>query len=509
MRPSRFSSLFVQRFPLTFAFLAGLVSATGFAPLGLWPLTLIALALLAQLIWTAPSVKAALARGHVFGFGQFFLGLNWIAGTFVYQSAMPVWLGWGAVAALSLYLALYPALATGLAFWGGRHRSKTGFALLLAATWIVAEVLRATLFTGFAWNPLAATVTGAAHATAFVGTYGVSGVVMALGGGLWLIARRQWRAGGAITGVAASALLLAPGGPVFTARQDAAATGPLLRVVQPNIGQQNKHDPAFDAINFLKLEEMTGAPGKTPRLVLWPEAAVPDYLEEDTGARLRLASLLGPKDMLLTGGVALEYDAKGQLAGARNSVFALTPDGRLTGRYDKAHLVPYGEYLPMRPVLSAIGLSRLVPGDIDFWPGPGPRTLVVPGFGRIGMQVCYEIVFSGHVVDRANRPNFIFNPSNDAWFGSWGPPQQLAQARLRAMEEGLPVIRSTPTGISAIIDANGRVQHALPYQKAGAIEARLPPALPPTLFARFGTILSIAFAALLALLGIAQRRALR
>ena len=312
-----------------------------------------------------------------------------------------------------------------------------------------------------------------------------------------------------MSGLAASAFLLAPGGVINRSYILDETQRPVLRVVQPNIGQQDKHVAAFDALNFRKLEEMTGAPSAEPRLILWPEAAVPEYLEEDPGARARLATLLGPKDMLLTGGVALEYDRDGQLVGARNSVFAMTPQGKLTGRYDKAHLVPYGEYLPKRPILSAIGLSRLVPGDIDFWPGPGPGTLDIPGFGKVGLQICYEIIFSGHVVDAKNRPNFIFNPSNDAWFGSWGPPQHLAQARLRAMEEGLPVVRSTPTGISAVINAQGRIVAALPFQKAGAIEVVLPPAAAPTPFAKYGNLLPMALALLLIALAIATRRTLR
>ena len=161
--------------------------------------------------------------------------------------------------------------------------------------------------------------------------------------------------------------------------------------------------------------------------------------------------------------------------GAANSIFVLGQGGRVVGRYDKAHLVPYGEYLPMRPVLSAIGLSRLAPGDIDFTSGPGPRTIDLGDpWGKVGFQLCYEIIFSGEVVDRRNRPDFIFNPSNDAWFGRWGPPQHLAQARLRAAEEGIPVIRSTPTGISAVIDASGKVETALPWRTAGVIDDRLP-----------------------------------
>src|SRR5690606_28821870 len=177
-------------------------------------------------------------------------------------------------------------------------------------------------------------------------------------------------------------------------------------------------------------------------------------------------------------------------------------------RYDKAHLVPYGEYLPMRPLLSAIGLSRLAPGDIDFDSGPGPRTVDLPQLGRVGFQICYEIVFSGQVVDRADRPDFIFNPSNDAWFGAWGPPQHLAQARLRAIEEGLPVVRATPTGISAVIDAQGRVLDSIP-SGAGTIDARLPGAAPPTPFARFSNPLSFLFALVLVAGAIALRRKAR
>jgi apolipoprotein N-acyltransferase len=240
--------------------------------------------------------------------------------------------------------------------------------------------------------------------------------------------------------------------------------------------------------------------------VLWPEAATPDLLSVQPAARRRLASLIGPRDLLLLGGVEYVFDRDGLATAAYNSLFVLGPDGRIAGRYDKAHLVPYGEYLPMRPLLSRIGLSRLAPGDLDFLDGPGPRTLELPGFGKAGLQVCYEIIFSGQVVDRANRPDFLFNPSNDAWFGAWGPPQHLAQARLRAVEEGLPVLRATPTGISAVIDAEGRLLQSLPLGTAGAIDARIPPAYPPTPFALYGNVLPFAFALLLVAGAIAVRR---
>jgi apolipoprotein N-acyltransferase len=190
-------------------------------------------------------------------------------------------------------------------------------------------------------------------------------------------------------------------------------------------------------------------------------------------------------------------------------VWSLDSSGTLGQRYDKAHLVPYGEYLPMRTLLAPLGLARLVMGEVDFLPGPGPRAIDTAVFGKAGIQICYEIVFSGQVVDRRNRPDFLFNPSNDAWFGNWGPPQHLAQARLRAIEEGLPILRSTPTGISAVIDARGRVLESIPHRQEGAIELALPRPLPPTLFSRLGNWLALLVAGALYLFAIAFRRLAR
>ncbi len=253
-----------------------------------------------------------------------------------------------------------------------------------------------------------------------------------------------------------------------------------------------------------------------PRLLLWPEAAVtrpldnglrdPGHIIEMLELRRDVAAMLGEKDLLLTGGVTWRSADGREVTSATNSVFAIDPTGRILARYDKAHLVPYGEYLPMRPILSTLGLSRLAPGDVDFDPGPGAQTLDLPTVGKAGFQLCYEIIFSGEVVDRKNRPAFLFNPSNDAWFGAWGPPQHLAQARLRALEEGLPVLRSTPTGISAVIDSDGRLLHSLKWRTAGIIDTRLPAAKPPTPFARIGNLLSLLFAlALAALATVADR----
>lgn len=515
---------------LFFSFIAGLITALGFEPLGAWPLTLAAFACLFWLVGQAPNLRSALARGYWFGVGQFVLGLNWIATAFTFQAKMPEWLGWIAVVLLSLYLAVYPAMATGLAWRWGRgapssdpHReaSNSGglrLVLILAAAWIVTEWLRATMFTGFAWNPVGVALlpTPVARLATLVGTYGLSGVAVLLSGVLFLLLRRAWVSAAAVlASVAAAAGLVAATSPSALARPSLP-----LRIVQPNIGQQDKWTPGFEARNFARLARLSAAPAPGPRLLLWPEAAVTDPLQDArldpadqadaVATRRKVAGLLAPGDLLLTGGVTYRSADGERLTSATNSVFAMDRSGRVLGRYDKAHLVPYGEYLPARPILSAIGLSRLAPGDVDFDSGPGPQTLDLPLIGKVGFQLCYEIIFSGEVVDASNRPQWLFNPSNDAWFGAWGPPQHLAQARLRALEEGLPVLRSTPTGISAVVDAEGRIVASLPWQTAGVIDSVLPSPKPPTIFARVGNlmgfVLAVALTGLAFWAGALQRR---
>ena len=227
-------------------------------------------------------------------------------------------------------------------------------------------------------------------------------------------------------------------------------------------------------------------PDRPGALVIWSESSVPYAVEEDSQTRARLAAVLGPRDLLLFGGVAVNRDARGDVTSLTNSLFVLDAKGNLRGRYDKAHLVPLGEYVPARPLMTALGVARLAPGDLDFQPGPGPKTLSLPGFAAVGVQICYEIIFPGAVIEAAHRPAWIVNISNDAWFGASGPPQHLAQARLRAIEEGLPIARATPTGISALVDGHGRIIVSEAQGVQGVVSALLPAPLPPTLFARFG-----------------------
>ncbi|MCW1382179.1 apolipoprotein N-acyltransferase [Novosphingobium sp. KCTC 2891] len=503
--------------------LLGAAAATGFQPLALWPVTLAALALLVHLVERAPGQWRAAAIGWLFGLGLFTVGNGWIATAFTYQAKMPAWLGWIAVVLLALYLAVFPALAAMLA-WIAARRWKAALVPAFAASWILAEWLRSWAFTGFAWNPLGMVTLGGfarpglAAAAPWLGTYALSGLVVLLAG-YWLFAWRalakgQRLAGAAYAIIPLAAFLLPIGG-----------HGGLGHVpytlVQPNIGQDEINDPRQFEAQFRRIAGLSlAADPARKRLVLWPESAVPDYLRpgydrywyEDTTyaadpdvARARIGRVIGPQGLLLTGAVDLELKRR-QVVGAWNVITAIDGNGAIRGGYAKAHLVPYGEYLPMRGLLEPLGLSRLVAGSLDFLAGPGPRTLDFGPYGKAGFQICYEIIFSGQVVDRAHRPDYIFNPSNDGWFGSWGPPQHLAQARMRAIEEGLPVLRSTTTGISAVIDADGVVRQHVGRNLAGRLDGMVPPAHAPTLFARLGNVLPLGWAAILLLIGVVARR---
>jgi len=583
-------SALLHRFPRWAALGAGALSAYGFAPWSLWPLTLACFALLIHLIAHAQNTKRAFILGWLFGVGHFTFGNQWIAVAFTFQAAMPIWLGYIAVVVLALYLAVYPALASaGAWLLSNPPRSRGGGAraardeggqtadtapdftpppppsavplpvpernilpliLAFAGLWIITEWMRSWVFTGFSWNPLSVvtlSIPYVAQPASAIGTYGMSGVVILGVGGvykfasLWSRASSHERSSGGWTGYFVGGLLLfalaATGiiarvslwGGFFSSGAETQKPLVAVTVVQPNISQADKYAPGYDVLNFAKLAmNSRPLPGQAPRLILWPEAAIPDYLEDGypyqyyrgqagdsaVGARARLTTLMADDDVLVTGVNRLVFE-KRQLVAARNSVSAMDAYGRILSHYDKAHLVPFGEYLPMHWLFRPLGLARLVPGDIDFWPGPGARTMTVSLDGKpvkIGMQICYEIIFPGQTVDRKNRPDFIFNPSNDAWFGSIGPPQFVTQAQLRAIEEGLPVIRATPTGISAIIDANGQITQSLPLGMDGRIDAVIPRAKAPTLFARFGNVIPLVFAALLivaALLPLARPRGSR
>lgn len=507
--------------PRLLAPLLGAIAATGFQPLGLWPLALAAIGLFLLLIERAPGWRGAAGLGWLFGLAHFTFGNAWIATAFTYQTQMPPALGWVAVPLLSLYLAVYPALAAaGAKLLAGRG-GRIALSLAFAGCWTVSEWLRGWVFTGFPWNPFGVIFVGPfdrpglAALAPWLGTYALSGLAVLIGCGLVLAAHeRRWLAS------ATAAVLLIAG--MYLPAGKATPGHARFTLVQPDVPQPQLDDPRLYEANFQKTASLS-LPNRAEarRVVLWPESGLPDYLREGYPARLyststafadpvlarrRLGRLIGPGGLLLTGAVDLEI-AGGQVVGAYNAVTAINGAGEIVGSYAKAHLVPYGEYLALRWLLEPLGARRLVAGSLDFIPGPGPRTLDLGAWGKVGVQVCYEIVFSGQVVDRNHRPDYIFNDSNDGWFGAFGPPQHLAQARLRAIEEGLPILRATTTGISAVIDSRGVVRQHLPMHRAGRLDGVVPPAGPPTLFSRLGNILALGWALVFLLLArVAFRR---
>lgn len=429
----------------------------------------------------------AFVVGWAFGLGQFGLGISWIAESFYVDAERFGALAVPSVAGLSAGLALFPALAAVLYARLGRRLRAEGVAagLLLATCWTAAEWLRGHVLTGFPWN-----LAGYAFVdhdalrqpAAWVGSYGLSflavfaGVLPAAALTGYGQARRNAIALCATVGLAvwgAGAFHLASGTPI--------PPGVDLRIVQGNVPQQAKWAPGNLEATFAHYLELSSRPGPVD-VLLWPETAYPGFLDEDGEARARIADML-PDGLLLLTGVPDRFETD---AGTLyfNTVQAYDGSGQNLTGYAKSHLVPFGEYVPLRGWLP---FERFTESLGDFTPSPGPRTLSLPGVPLVAVTICYEIIFPGHVADDLFRPDWIFNATNDAWFGTGiGPEQHLTSARMRAVEEGLPVVRAANTGISAVIDAKGAIVQRLGIGVTGILDAPLPGALPPTLYARAG-----------------------
>lgn len=459
-------------------------------PFSFLPLALVGFAALAMVLRGA-SLPAAFGLGYLFGLGQFVPGLFWITESFQVEADRFGWLALPAVFGLAGLLSAFAALACAVA--ARMARSGLPAALSLATSWAAAEWLRGHVLTGFAWNLAAyalADWTVLSQAASVVGSYGLGFLLVlcaalaGLGLGRADRALRRLR----LMGAAAILVSVAGFGAVRLAVSDQPSDhGTQVRVVQPNIPQSAKWDDASRKANILRLFSLSARSGSFD-LLLWPETAWPGFLAEDRGARAMLGWLLPATGVLLTGSPEREETAAGTVY--RNAVLAIASDGTVLTRYAKHHLVPFGEYVPWRNV---VPFQRLVQSRGDFAPGPGPRTLAIGPHPYVGAAICYEAIFPGHVADDAIRPDWIFNATNDAWFGtSIGPWQHLASARMRAVEEGLPLVRAANTGISAVVDAYGRTQAMLELGTADIIDARLPRPLSPTPYARFGDFAGLA-----------------
>ncbi len=458
----------------------GAAMGLGQVPFAAWWLALPALAWAIAVLLPLGAPRAALF-GLAFGTGQFGVALQWIVEPFLVDAARYGWMAPFAVVGLSVFMASYWALATGLAAW--LARPPVPRALLVAAALALSEMVRARAFTGFAWASPAYiwSETPVYQALAWVGPHGLTLLSALVAAALALGALRAvppWAPAGALLAGAAVALWGA-----VREIPPAAPDAPVIRLVQPNAVQRLKWDPEWMAEFLRRGIESSAAPAGplgTPDLVVWPEASVPTLLA-DAGPILEAVARA-------TGGAPAALGVTRSEGGRLYNSLALTgPRGEVVSIYDKHHLVPFGEFFPFSGLASRVGLRGLAAGDgVGYAPGPGPRVIDIAGVGLALPLICYEAVFPRDT-RVTPRPRLMLQITNDAWFGTFaGPYQHLAQARARAIEQGLPVLRAANTGVSAAIDAGGRVIDSLPLGAAGHIDTALPAALPPTLYARTG-----------------------
>lgn len=473
------------------AFLFALGGLTGWlhAPYNFWWVSLFTFPFLFVAVSEAISVRSAFGRGWVFAFGYFIFGLYWIANALFVDIAQFWWALPLAVAALPMGLALFWGAAAGITHkWGGRGFSQL---LCLAALLLLAEWLRGHVFTGFPWLLLGYVWIDVEPVRALAAAGGIYGLtlwalLLALLPAVFLMTlTRSEKRGAAALAVVLVALPLL--NPLPTSLGDEGSIR--LRLVQPNIAQSMKLDPAAREATLQQLTALTQQPGN-PQLVIWPETAVPYLLAERVDIRARLAAALPAGSTLVTGAVRHEEQKY------YNSVMVMSGQGEVTASYDKAHLVPFGEYIPLRDYLP----FDPVAGGENFSPGPGPHAVAVSGLPSFGPLVCYEIIFPGQVVSRNDVPEWLLNVTNDGWYGtSHGPYQHFEIARLRAVEEGLPVVRVANTGISGAIDAAGNVIAATQLAEAKYIDVTLNIIPLATLYRKWGDGPALFIAVLLAL----------
>lgn len=485
------------------ALAAGAAAALAHPPFGILP-GLLGYALLMFLSERSTTVRGAFWMGWLAGFAYFFISCWWVAEAFLVNPAQ-AWMAPFAASALPIGLALFWGTATALY----RRFLPSGMTrvLLFAALFCLLEWLRGHVLTGFPWNPAGASWKAGSAASQFAaltGIYGLSFVTVAAAaafGPLLNAGSRKARIVTAVLGALTFAVLMIGGAArLSSARLELTPT--VVRIVQADVPQATKWTPeAYQGI-VDRYVNLTARPGAvTPDLIIWPEGALPasanDVFAPGAPEAMAIARAVQPGQSLILGLGRGEADPSAR-EGARyfNSLFALTDQGgeglRVSAVYDKYRLVPFGEYLPAGGVMSALGVRALTHMPLDFSHGPKPAPIDIPGVPRAQPLICYESLYPGFTPGAAGRPGWIVNISNDAWFGrTSGPVQHLNLASYRAIETGLPVVRSTPTGVSAMIDPWGRVidGQRLDPGESGVIDARLPAPTGVTLYGRVGDLL--------------------
>lgn len=483
----------------------GALSAAALPPIHAIPVLLLAFPGLLALIHSARSPAGAARRGFFFGLGHHIFGLYWITEAILLESARYWWLVPLAVPALSALLALFIAGPCGIA-----RLARPGWrrVALLAGSYVLFDLARQFVGTGFPWNPWGSVwaMPGMAgdvmiQPAAWVGTPGLTLLTILLACTPALGAARVAAGAAALVVWAALGLLRLQEPPPPSPGLDGV-------LVQGNVPQGEKWSGAMMQEAFRRQLQLSrqglAAAGGVPAVVIWPETAVPYLLQYDRAARAALADAIAPARAALVGGLTfVEPPAPDTLDRnpPYNTLLALAPgSGDIVGQYSKWHLVPFGEFAPSWVPFSI----QVVPGHLGF--GTGPLTLSVPGVPAFGPLICYEAVYPGQVIDEANRPRWMVNITNDAWFGnSTGPRQHLAAARLRAVEEGLPLFRAANTGISVAFDARGHELGRLDMSVAGVLTVPLPGPRAATSFSRWGLIVPGLLSLALAGLGVRSR----
>ena len=510
------------------AMAAGALSVLALAPFNAWPVLFLTFPVLVWLIDGAGGgrlggIPAAALTGYWFGLGYFVPGLYWIGYAFFVDAQTFAWLTPFAVLGLPAYLAIYTAIGFGLArlLW---TKDATRI-LALAASLTVAEWLRGHALTGFPWNAFGYALSEPlplAQTASLIGLWGMTFLTVAIFASPAVLIDRTrdrkmaWRAP-----AAAIALLIAMGlfGAIrLSLHPTTMVAGTKLRLMQPNLPQDAKFNYSAKAEvmkKYLSLSDRASGPQSTgvrdATILIWPESAFPFFLTREADAMAQIADLLPRGTVLITGSVrAPDLPPGTRITRAYNSIYVIDHDGGVLAVYDKLHLVPFGEFLPYQDLMEKLGFEQLTRIQGGFIPGTVRHALEVPSAPSALPLICYEAIFPGDVAGRDERPGWIVNLTNDGWFGiSTGPYQHMEQARMRAIELGLPLVRSANTGISAVVDPVGRTIASLGLGIEGVLDASLPAAIPPTIYARVGDIPAAILIALAIILAVRKRVARR
>ncbi|MFM7083540.1 MAG: apolipoprotein N-acyltransferase [Hyphomicrobium sp.] len=503
----------------TLTFLCGLFSVFSLAPFFISPILFLTFPFLVWMLekpfgmaLNTRKIWQSFQDGWWFGFGYFFAGLFWVGEAFLVEAEVFGWLLPFAVLLLPAGLAIFYGAAAILttSFW----RPGLSGLLIMAVLFSSVEWLRGHILTGFPWNILGYALTSNVvmmQAAGIIGIYGLTlWTILFFSSPLVLLEQNlnhknciKKKITSFVVVVTPAVLMYFYGVFQIPINDNYEHNRPRVRLVQPSVPQREKwmvekQGEIFSLhLNLSRQNEEKPNDLSNPfDLIVWPEAAMPFRPLEHPEALEALSALLkGSETILLSGGLRVDFSkAESAQDGAKNiprlfnSIFAFSSGGDMLGIYDKIHLVPFGEYLPFQKYLELIGFQQLTKIRGGFTSGPNPRPLFkLKGLPTFSGLICYEAIFPGQIVQGSERPEFLINVTNDGWFGETiGPYQHLHQTRVRAVEEGLPILRAANNGISAVIDSYGRIRASLGLNKRGVIDATLPPMNKPPLYAIWG-----------------------